>query len=169
MKFSHALHNLTARIPGTQSMTSSTTTTSDEPPTKKQKTMTPALISPTTSPAVPQKAFEQVSLLVQKLSSKGRLPTRGSPMSAGYDLYSYVILASVLPFLIRFCPVWGCGMGADGYRAEETVVPAKGKALIATDLSIACPPGTYGRVAPRSGLGPTSQAPQQSFLTIANL
>jgi hypothetical protein len=32
-------------------------------------------------------------------------------------------------------------------------VPAKGKALIATDLSIACPPGTYGRVAPRSGLG----------------
>jgi dUTP pyrophosphatase len=38
-------------------------------------------------------------------------------------------------------------------RAEETVVPAKGKALVATDLSIACPPGTYGRVAPRSGLG----------------
>jgi len=37
--------------------------------------------------------------------------------------------------------------------AEDTVVPAKGKALIATDLSIACPPGTYGRVAPRSGLG----------------
>jgi dUTP pyrophosphatase len=37
--------------------------------------------------------------------------------------------------------------------AENTVVPAKGKALIATDLSIACPPGTYGRVAPRSGLG----------------
>jgi hypothetical protein len=97
---------LTARIPRTQSMTSSTTTTSDEPPTKKQKTMTPALISPTTSPTVPQKAFEQVSLLVQKLSSKGRLPTRGSQMSAGYDLYSYVIFASVLPFWIRFCPVW---------------------------------------------------------------
>ena len=37
--------------------------------------------------------------------------------------------------------------------AEDTVVPAKGKALVATDLSIACPPGTYGRVAPRSGLG----------------
>lgn len=39
------------------------------------------------------------------------------------------------------------------YSAEDTVVPAKGKALIATDLSIACPPGTYGRIAPRSGLG----------------
>lgn len=37
--------------------------------------------------------------------------------------------------------------------AEKTVVPAKGKALVATDISIACPPGTYGRVAPRSGLG----------------
>lgn len=37
--------------------------------------------------------------------------------------------------------------------AEDIVVPAKGKVLIATDLSIACPPGTYGRVAPRSGLG----------------
>ena len=34
-------------------------------------------------------------------------------------------------------------------------MPAKGKVLIATDLSIACPPGTYGRVAPRSGLGPS--------------
>lgn len=31
-------------------------------------------------------------------------------------------------------------------------VPARGKALIKTDLAIACPPGTYGRVAPRSGL-----------------
>ena len=40
-------------------------------------------------------------------------------------------------------------------RAEEKIVPAKGKALVATDLSIACPPGTYGRVAPRSGLGIT--------------
>lgn len=37
--------------------------------------------------------------------------------------------------------------------AEDTVVPANGKALIDTQLSIAVPPGTYGRVAPRSGLG----------------
>jgi hypothetical protein len=67
--------------------------------------MTPALISPTPSPAVPQKAFEQVSLLVQKLSPKGRLPTRGSPMSAGYDLYSYITLAYVL---LLFSYIFSC-------------------------------------------------------------
>ena len=32
------------------------------------------------------------------------------------------------------------------------MVPAKGKAIVPTDLSIALPHGTYGRVAPRSGL-----------------
>jgi dUTP pyrophosphatase len=31
-------------------------------------------------------------------------------------------------------------------------VPARGKACIGTGLVIAVPPGTYGRVAPRSGL-----------------
>jgi len=41
---------------------------------------------------VPPAAFEQTSLLVQKLSPKGRVPTRGSRMSAGYDLYSYLSL-----------------------------------------------------------------------------
>ena len=32
------------------------------------------------------------------------------------------------------------------------MVPARGKALVKTDLAIAVPSGTYGRVAPRSGL-----------------
>lgn len=36
--------------------------------------------------------------------------------------------------------------------AVDTVVPAKGRAIVPTDLSIAIPQGTYGRVAPRSGL-----------------
>ena len=36
--------------------------------------------------------------------------------------------------------------------AYDFVVPARGKELIKTDLSIKCPSGTYGRVAPRSGL-----------------
>lgn len=31
-------------------------------------------------------------------------------------------------------------------------MPARGKAVVATDLAIAIPPKTYGRVAPRSGL-----------------
>lgn len=38
-------------------------------------------------------------------------------------------------------------------RAEDKTVPAQGKALISTGLAIAVPEGTYGRVAPRSGLG----------------
>lgn len=37
--------------------------------------------------------------------------------------------------------------------AETKKVPARGKAMISTDLAIAVPEGTYGRVAPRSGLG----------------
>ncbi|KAA8537640.1 hypothetical protein F0562_027248 [Nyssa sinensis] len=63
-------------------------------------------------------------LRVKKLSEKAVLPSRASPLSAGYDLSS----------------------------ATETKVPARGKALIPTDLSIATPVGTYARIAPRSGL-----------------
>jgi coronin-1B/1C/6 len=64
-------------------------------------------------------------LLVKKLSEAATTPSRGSPLSAGYDLYS----------------------------AEETTIPARGKALVDIGLSIAVPEGTYGRIAPRSGLG----------------
>ncbi|KAF8485043.1 dUTP pyrophosphatase [Russula ochroleuca] len=64
------------------------------------------------------------NLLIKRLSEKAKLPTRGSALAAGYDLYS----------------------------AEKKVIPARGKALIDTQLSVAVPPGTYGRVAPRSGL-----------------
>ncbi|CAL9162223.1 unnamed protein product, partial [Musa hybrid cultivar] len=63
-------------------------------------------------------------LKVKKLSDKAVLPSRASPLSAGYDLSS----------------------------AVETKVPARGKALVPTDLSIAIPDGTYARIAPRSGL-----------------
>lgn len=30
------------------------------------------------------------NLLIKRLSPKAKLPTRGSPLSAGYDLYRYV-------------------------------------------------------------------------------
>ncbi|RDW74042.1 putative dUTP pyrophosphatase [Coleophoma crateriformis] len=63
-------------------------------------------------------------LLIKKLSEKARLPTRGSAFAAGYDIYA----------------------------AKETVVPARGKVLVDTDISMAVPAGTYGRIAPRSGL-----------------
>ncbi|KNC52553.1 deoxyuridine 5'-triphosphate nucleotidohydrolase [Thecamonas trahens ATCC 50062] len=63
-------------------------------------------------------------LKVRKLSETAVLPVRGSPLAAGYDLAS----------------------------AHDLVVPAHGKALAKTDLAIAVPDGTYGRIAPRSGL-----------------
>lgn len=57
-------------------------------------------------------------------SENARLPTKGSELSAGYDIYA----------------------------AENGMIPAQGQGLIGTDVSIIVPPGTYGRIAPRSGL-----------------
>jgi len=50
--------------------------------------MSPAMTEGTAESKIPPQAFEQTSLLIQKLSDKARAPTRGSPLSAGYDLYS---------------------------------------------------------------------------------
>ncbi|KAI9233354.1 MAG: dUTP diphosphatase [Podila humilis] len=63
-------------------------------------------------------------LLVKKLSEKARIPTRGTKHAAGFDLYS----------------------------STAMTIPAQSKAVVPTDISIAVPEGTYGRVAPRSGL-----------------
>merc|ERR1711916_255285 len=63
-------------------------------------------------------------LLVKKITENATLPVRGSAMAAGYDLAA----------------------------AYDCVIPAQGKAIAKTDLSIAVPEGTYGRIAPRSGL-----------------
>ncbi len=59
-----------------------------------------------------------------RLSENATIPTRGSPEAAGLDLYS----------------------------AVDITIPAKGQALVETDLQALVPRGTYGRVAPRSGL-----------------
>jgi dUTP pyrophosphatase len=66
----------------------------------------------------------QPPLLIKKLSPNATTPTRGSAFAAGYDLYA----------------------------SQPTTIPSRGKALVSTDLSIATPEGTYGRIAPRSGL-----------------
>ena len=63
-------------------------------------------------------------LSVQRLSESAVVPKRGTPGSAGLDLYA----------------------------AHTATVPAKGKALIKTDLAISVPVGCYGRIAPRSSL-----------------
>ncbi|OTA97909.1 hypothetical protein M434DRAFT_391519 [Hypoxylon sp. CO27-5] len=73
---------------------------------------------------VPTLSQSPPPLLIKKLSSTAKLPTRGSAFAAGYDLYA----------------------------SQATSIPARGKALVETDISIAVPAGTYGRVAPRSGL-----------------
>jgi len=39
------------------------------------------------------------------------------------------------------------------HSSTNVVVPARGRALVPTDLSIRVPDGTCGRIAPRSGLG----------------
>ncbi len=38
------------------------------------------------------------------------------------------------------------------FAATDVVIPPAGQELVATGVAIACPPGTYGRIAPRSGL-----------------
>ena len=60
------------------------------------------------------KVDAQPPLLIKKLSDKARLPTRGSAFAAGYDIYA----------------------------AKDTVVPARGKVLVDTDISMAVPAGT---------------------------
>ena len=66
-----------------------------------------------------------VSILkIKKLNELAIIPTKGTQSAAGYDLYS----------------------------SEVKTVPAKGKELIKTSISIAVPQGNYGRIAPRSGL-----------------
>merc|ERR1712098_303647 len=63
-------------------------------------------------------------LLIAKLSDKAIIPTKGSSKAAGYDLH-----------------------GAYDYS-----IPPRGKVLAKTDLQVKVPSGTYGRIAPRSGL-----------------
>ncbi len=46
--------------------------------------------------------------------------------------------------------------GYDLYSAYDYVIPAMGKVIAKTDIQIRVPDGTYGRVAPRSGLAAKS-------------
>ncbi|CAI2166419.1 16060_t:CDS:2 [Funneliformis geosporum] len=135
-------------MPSTEEMTTiptipATPTSPTSPPTpiirKRKSPGSPILsdlhlnqLSPSVSPIPSVKRCKTSSsspspnkdLLVKRLTSKAKLPFRGSGQAAGYDLFS----------------------------AADMVIPAEGKALIPTDLSIGIPAGTYGRVAPRSGL-----------------
>jgi len=61
---------------------------------------------------------------VRLLDPQARLPTRGSAKAAGHDLYAN----------------------------EERIIPARGQEVVATGISITPPRGTYGRIAPPSGM-----------------
>lgn len=63
-------------------------------------------------------------LTVKLFDPQARLPTRGTPGSAGLDLYS----------------------------CENIVIPSVDFRLVDTGIGIVVPPGTYGRIAPRSSL-----------------
>lgn len=68
--------------------------------------------------------YRQEPLLVKLLSENAELPKRATALASGLDLFS----------------------------AKTMTIPKGDRALVPTDLSLCCPPGTYGRVAPRSGL-----------------
>ena len=75
------------------------------------------------------KLFEMIHpsfgmLKVQKLSNNAALPKRSTDGAAGYDLCA----------------------------SQDCTIPAGGKGLVKTGLSISFPTGLYARIAPRSGL-----------------
>lgn len=61
---------------------------------------------------------QKLPLYVKKLNDKAMIPVKGSERAAGYDIFS----------------------------PDDYVVPAKGKVLVKTGLSLAIPSGNYGRV-----------------------
>eukprot|EP00549_Striatella_unipunctata_P020413 CAMPEP_0118701548 /NCGR_PEP_ID=MMETSP0800-20121206/17321_1 /TAXON_ID=210618 ORGANISM="Striatella unipunctata, Strain CCMP2910" /NCGR_SAMPLE_ID=MMETSP0800 /ASSEMBLY_ACC=CAM_ASM_000638 /LENGTH=173 /DNA_ID=CAMNT_0006602499 /DNA_START=76 /DNA_END=597 /DNA_ORIENTATION=+ len=67
---------------------------------------------------------DETPLFVKRVSKTATLPKRGSQFAAGFDIAS----------------------------DEEAIIPSKGRSKVRTGISIRCPPGTYGRIAPRSGL-----------------
>jgi dUTP pyrophosphatase len=65
-----------------------------------------------------------MSLKIKKLAPHAILPSRATPQSAGYDLYS-----------------------SEGY----VLLPGH-RVVVSTGIQVQLPPGVYGRIAPRSGL-----------------
>lgn len=68
------------------------------------------------------------ALRFKQLDSRAPLPQRGSALAAGLDVCSI----------------------------EEITIEPRQRALVRTGLSVAIPPGFYGRIAPRSGLAAKS-------------
>lgn len=69
-------------------------------------------------------AAQENRIVVYRRSPQASLPRRATPQSAGLDLTS----------------------------VENVIIQERGRAVVATDLTIILPRGTFGRIAPRSGL-----------------
>ena len=67
---------------------------------------------------------KEIGIRIERLDEKGRIPTKGSKLAAGHDLYSI----------------------------EDILIPADNRALVKISLAIAVSEGTYPCIAPRSGL-----------------
>ena len=67
---------------------------------------------------------KEILVRIQRVIEDTRIPTRGSKLAAGHDLYSI----------------------------QTLTIPAHSRSLVKTGLAIAVPNGTYGRIAPRRGL-----------------
>jgi dUTP pyrophosphatase len=67
---------------------------------------------------------EVLQINIKKLSDNATIPTQGTKLAAGYDLYA----------------------------AEDTTIVCGTRKLVKTNISIAITSGYYGRIAPRSGL-----------------
>ena len=76
------------------------------------------------SQPIPASISGSATLEFKKLDARATLPTRGSALSAGLDLYSI----------------------------DEITIGARERYLAKTGLAVAIPEGCYGRIAPRSGL-----------------
>merc|ERR1712224_882835 len=104
------------------------------PTTKTIEELKENVKKPTATPADEKEkdGFNRISndgtiLKFKKLSGNATTPMRGSRNAAGFDLFS----------------------------AETKEIPANGHGIVKTDILVILPKGTYGRVAPRSGLAAT--------------
>ena len=71
----------------------------------------------------PEQVLQQ-AIKIKRLSDKATLPTKGSRLAAGHDIYAI----------------------------DKFTIPAQGQVLAETGIAIGLPKGTYARIAPRSGL-----------------
>jgi dUTP pyrophosphatase len=70
------------------------------------------------------RAYMDQKIKVKKLTHKARIPTKGIQGAAGHDLFASI----------------------------NTTIPPGGQEVVPTRIAIGLPHGTYGRIAPRSGL-----------------